>query len=505
MKNKNRKKRILAAILCCLTILIGFIAFNAAKWYVNVYGNLGFDAILYTLLSDLGNTESDLIVSFIKDAFVPAVVATLIVLVLIFLKTPRKLVLYFRDKFKFQIYPFTRLTSVLVSLAITVGLLYSAAVQVDLVNFIKFVFKDSAIYAESYVDPLEANITFPETKQNLIYLYLESMETTFLSEEVGGGNDVTPIPELYTLAQENVNFSHNEDVGGYAALSGATWTVGALVSHTAGIPLKTPLDMGGNDYGQDSFLTGVNTLSDLLHENGYYQALMVGSDATFGARKQYYEQHGTDKIYDLFTARADGIVPEDYMVWWGMEDLYLYEYAKQELPKLAAQDQPFALTMLTVDTHHVDGYVCEYCKNDYAVQYENVLSCASRQALDFVNWIQEQDFYENTTIIISGDHPTMDSAFIESNIVEDYDRKVYNCFINAKASTDNTKNREFCTLDMLPTTLSAMGCKIEGDRLGLGTDLFSDTPTFCEEFGTQEFDDIISANSKYYTETFFFE
>ena len=161
--------------------------------------------------------------------------------------------------------------------------------------------------------------------------------------------------------------------------------------------------------------------------------------------------------------------------------------------------------MLTVDTHHVDGYVCEYCKNDYAVQYENVLSCASRQALDFVNWIQEQDFYENTTIIISGDHPTMDSAFIESNIVEDYDRKVYNCFINAKASTDNTKNREFCTLDMLPTTLSAMGCKIEGDRLGLGTDLFSDTPTFCEEFGTQEFDDIISANSKYYTETFFFE
>lgn len=505
MKNKKSKKGIFSIILCSLAILIGFISFNAARWYISVYGNLGFDAILYTLLSDLGNTEGDLITSFINDALVPAVVATAIVVVILFLKAPRKIVLHFRDKFKISLYPFKRLVSVIASLAITAGLLYSAATQVDLINFLKFILQDSTIYEEGYVDPLEANITFPSQKQNLIYIYLESMETTFLSEEVGGGNDVTPIPELYTLAQENINFSHNEDVGGYAALSGATWTVGGLVSHTAGIPLKTPLDMGGNDYGQDEFLPGVNTLSDLLHENGYYQALMVGSDASFGGRKQYFEQHGTDKIYDLFTARADGIVPEDYMVWWGMEDLYLYEYAKQELPKLAAQDQPFALTMLTVDSHHVDGYVCEYCTNDYEVQYENVLACASRQALEFVNWIQEQDFYENTTIIISGDHPTMDSAFIESNIVPNYERKVYNCFINAKASTDNTKNRQFCTLDMLPTTLSAMGCKIEGDRLGLGTDLFSDTPTFCEEYGTQEFNDIIAANSKYYTENFFFE
>ena len=36
---------------------------------------------------------------------------------------------------------------------------------------------------------------------------------------------------------------------------------------------------------------------------------------------------------------------------------------------------------------------------------------------------------------------------------------------------------------MFPTTLSAIGADIEGDRLGLGTDLFSSTPTLCEELG----------------------
>lgn len=490
--------------MCIFFLLIGVLSFYAAGWYVRIYGNLGFDAILYTLLSDLSNVESNLISSFINEAVIPAILVVILVASILFVKSKRKFVLKFREKIKIQIFPFHRAVSVLLALIIAGSTIYSAAANVELVDFIKYVTQTTSIYDERYVDPLEANITFPEKKQNLIYIYLESMETSFLSEEMGGGNDITAIPELYDLAQQYVNFSNNDGVGGYFATWCSTWTIAAMVAHTSGVPLKSPPGMGANDYGQDTFMPGLNTLSDVLHENGYYQALMVGSDAAFGGRKQYYEQHGTDKIYDLHTARADGIVPQDYNVWWGMEDLHLFEYAKEELPKLAAGDQPFALTILTVDTHHMDGYVCEYCREDYPVQYENVLACSSRQVLEFVNWIQEQDFYENTTIIISGDHPTMDNVFVESNIDPEYDRRIYNCFINAKASTDNTKNRESCSLDMFPTTLSALGCEIEGDRLGLGTDLFSDTPTYCEEMGTEEFNNIISMSSTYYTENFYF-
>ena len=35
------------------------------------------------------------------------------------------------------------------------------------------------------------------------------------------------------------------------------------------------------------------------------------------------------------------------------------------------------------------------------------------------------------------------------------------------------KNRDFSTLDFFPTTLASLGVQIEGDRLGLGTNLFS--------------------------------
>ena len=58
-----------------------------------------------------------------------------------------------------------------------------------------------------------------------------------------------------------------------------------------------------------------------------------------------------------------------------------------------------------------------------------VLHCSSKQVTEFVSWIQQQDFYENTTIVISGDHLTMDSDFCE-NIDPDYTRTVYNVIIN---------------------------------------------------------------------------
>lgn len=44
---------------------------------------------------------------------------------------------------------------------------------------------------DNYVDPDRVNITFPEQKRNLIYLYLESMESTYADKSSGGAFDKT--------------------------------------------------------------------------------------------------------------------------------------------------------------------------------------------------------------------------------------------------------------------------------------------------------------------------
>ena len=119
--------------------------------------------------------------------------------------------------------------------------------------------------------------------------------------------------------------------------------------------------------------------------------------------------------------------------------------------------------------------------------------------------MKQQDFYENTTINIAGDHVTMDEGYIDRNVAEDYDRTVYNCILNSPVDTEYEKNRQFVAADMFPTTLAAIGCEIEGARLGLGTNLFSGKPTLVEEMGLEAFDAELTKTSDYYTKHFFFD
>ena len=107
------------------------------------------------------------------------------------------------------------------------------------------------------------------------------------------------------------------------------------------------------------------------------------------------------------------------------------------------------------------------------------MACSSRQVSEFVKWIQQQDFYSNTTIVVTGDHLTMDSDFCDG-VDDNYKRKVYTVYINADATSVSAK-REYTTYDNFPTTLATLGVQIEGDRLGLGTNLFSSIQTLVEE------------------------
>ena len=498
---KSSKRSLLAPAGASLLLLIACILFFAAQWYVHVFGRMGFDAILFTL-SNLQGTSGDMVHQFILSVLVPAAVLTALLVFLLYFKHCRSRELHFRNRCV-TVYPVRQHTDTKLCCALSALLLLHAAFNSGLIRYIGQMLTSSAFIEEQYVDPDTVAIEFPEERRNLIYIFMESMETSFLAEELGGTLEETAIPELYTLAHNNVNFSHNDDVGGYVPMEGMKWTIAGMVSQTAGVPLKTPTGIQGNDYGKNGlFLPGITTLMDILSQEGYYQAVMFGSDAAFAGRDAYYKSHGTDQIYDYYTAITDEVIPQGYEVWWGFEDAKLFPYAKDKLTELAAQDQPFSFTLLTADTHHVDGYLCPDCPDDYPEQYENVYACSSRKVADFVEWIQQQDFYENTTIILCGDHCSMDNAFFKRNADDDYERHVYNCIINPAAEAVQEKNRTFTAVDLFPTTLAAMGCEIEGNRLGLGTNLFSDVPTLSEEFGFDFVDNHMGRYSRFYQDTF---
>ena len=369
-------------------------------------------------------------------------------------------------------------------------------VFVDFKSFISYYKKTTLIYNTHYIDPIKTKITFPDTKNNLILIYLESMESSFQSKDSGGYFDINFIPELTELASENINFSSTNNIDGAIQILGAEWTMAAMVASSCGIPLRIPVHQNGM-FRYQKFLPGVMSIGDILNEQGYEQVLMIGYRKNFAGTDLFFEPHGNYKIIDPDYFKQKGLINKDYKFGWGIEDYRIYECAKEEIKNLSKQNVPFNFTMATVDTHEPNGYTCPSCTKKHSDKYKNVLSCASRQLYDFILWIQAESFYKNTTIVVLGDHLSRVSKDFGSH------RRIFNVIINSRILPKKAKNREFCTLDWFPTIIESIGGNIEAEGLALGRSLFGNNKTLIEELGFDKFQKEINMNSAIYDKLLF--
>lgn len=474
-KKHGKVKKLLICIFTVLSILVVTLAVllsRSCQWMLKTWTGLTMEELVYHLNTSLEGTNSEMIWDFVRSCVLTAVGVCILVVGICYFLRKRKII--------YGSFLSVAMACSIIMASISVSNVWTT---LDVQAYTDNQSEYSTFIDDNYVDPRDVTLTFPEQKRNLIYIFLESMENTYGSTENGGAFSSDVIPELTELSLQNENFSGEEAIlnGGYP-MPGATWTIGAMFAQSTGLPLNIPIEQNSMST-QDSFFPDIVSIGDILESAGYSQTLLIGSEAEFGGRKLFYESHGDYDIVDYNYALENGKIPEGYRVWWGYEDKRLFEFAKEKLTELAEQDEPFNLTMLTVDTHFEDGYKCEDCLDTYGDNvYADVMACSSRKVFEFVQWIQQQPFYENTTIVISGDHLTMDSDFCE-NVPEDYTRKVYTTYINSAAENKNNEYRTYTTFDNFPTTLASIGVKIEGDRLGLGTNLFSVRETYSELYG----------------------
>lgn len=470
-------------------ILVSFLVFGS-YWGLHKWDSLDINEIIFQLQAPLEGTDSGIIHDYLLRGLLP-------VLVLAGLYIGAQVLLTLKKKDRIR--RWVTAGCLAASLAGCIWLYHAVWQGLGIGEWIAAQNSDYDFIADRYVDPKDVELEFPEKKRNLIFIYLESMETSFADQASGGGMDQNLIPELTKIARQNEDFSGSEDTlnGGIVGI-GNTFTSGAMWGMTAGIPLR--VDIGGNNMDtQDSFFPDVTTLGDILEKEGYRQIFLCGSDATFGGRRLMLRDHGNYEFRDHPYAIEQGLIPADYYEFWGYEDEKMFSYAKDTLLELAKdEEQPFNLTMLTVDTHFPHGYECRLCREDAGDnQYENAIACSGRQVAEFLSWVQEQDFYENTTVILTGDHLTM-STDLSEDIDPEYLRKTYTAFVNTAVQAENKEERRvYSTIDLFPTTLAALGVRIDGNRMGLGTNLFSTDRTLLEEYGEQQYRTLIGLGSKF--------
>ena len=305
------------------------------------------------------------------------------------------------------------------------------------------------------------------------------METTFSDKEHGGNQDTNLIPEITQLAQQNINFGKSKNhIGGGVDSYGSGATFAAMLSRSLGIPFVI-------NYDKTPILHHYKSLYKILNKNGYRQIFFQGNPGCFKEFQNLVTDHKMDEIYgpdDLIERMNLDI--EDYMVKQGgknVQDKESFKFATQILDTLS---EPFSLTFFTIDTHSPHGFYDPNCIKSTDEKNEDELlkasiRCVSRELNKFLISLKSKPFYDNTSIIIFGDH-----LFMGTRLVKGFpNRKWINIFINPSKTPISEKERLFSDIDMFPTILSSMNFNIRGDRLGFGTDLFSDTKTLVESIG----------------------
>ena len=484
---------IINAVLGGLLIACGALVLEALQYKEAIFGEVTFEQIWFSVTGNMQGANMGVFSSFYKWNIPLTLLGAAVLTGLLYLLFHR-LNRMKGIRIVHQLYA-------LLGLLVFGCCSFYALKSIGALHYVKTLMAEkSNVYEEHYVDPNSVKVTFPEKKRNLVYIFCESMENTYMVNSVGGAQDISFIPNLTQLMADNTFFYNPETHNGAQVEYGCDWTAAAMLAQSSGIPMCLP--NGQNDYeNYTTFLPGLTNLGDILSAKGYHCEAMMGSDAAFGGRKAMFTTHGNYDIFDLSTAIKKGYIDPDYFVWWGFEDRKLFSYAKTELTQLAAQDQPFALTMLTADTHFTEGYVDAEGGTYFKDHYQNSLANSDILITDFVKWLQQQDFYENTTVVISGDHLNMGGAYI-SQLDPDYPRTVFSTILNPAVEYTGKRDHAYCTMDLFPTTLAAMGCTIEGNRLGFGTNLFSDQDTLIEELGYQELYDQLSRPSAYYESHF---
>lgn len=365
-----------------------------------------------------------------------------------------------------------------------------------------YLYAEDSFIEQHYIDPNTVSLTWPKQKRNLLYIFVESFESSYFSKELGGMSEYNLLPNLTKFAQEGTYFSnHDTYFGGAIPMPQTNVSIAGITTSLSGVNYKIPADLENN--AEIAVVPHITTLLDLLQEQGYQSYFTVGMNVEGYHIGPFFKAHGNAFAQGVHEKIASGHLPVGYGVWWGFEDSKLYRFAREDLQELAKQSDPFIYTMLTNNTHRQEGYTDPLCEYSYRYPMENAIGCTDEQLSEFLRWVKEQPFYEHTTVVVVGDHLGHEEEYVNT-LTPKSDRRVFNLILNPMSPEDKGSyhNREFWAGDLFPTVLSSLGVNIEGNRLGLGSNLFSDVPTLIEKFDQDYVFQALSKNSPFYTDTF---
>ena len=321
-------------------------------------------------------------------------------------------------------------------------------------------------------------------KKNIVYIYLESVEATYLDAE----RFPNLMPNISQYVKNSVSFSDIRQIYGDG------WTIGGMVSSQCGVPLVTA--SGGNSMaGVDRFLPGAVCLGDILENNGYRLEYYGGASLDFAGKGNFYRTHGFNRVVGFSELKVRVPVGSSKSSW-GWHDDDLFDVVGKRVEQLIRDDEPFGLVTLTLDTHHPAGHESPSCANikykDGSNPILNAVHCTDKLLFDLVERIKELDTRNNTLVVVSSDHLAMPNTV--SHLLKNGDRKNLLFILNSDLP-DQVIDKTGALFDVAPTILDLLGSN--QTNLGFGKSLLREDATLIQQ--PSDAWTLVAANSAFFS------
>lgn len=324
--------------------------------------------------------------------------------------------------------------------------------------------------------------------KNVIILQLESVQEFVINKEING-KQITP--NLNQFLKENIEFN-NMHMQSYSTTADSEHS-----TITSLYPMEN--GMSFSKYYTNKY----DDIFNIFNRANYYTSYMHGNDARFWNRGNVYGKLNVDDL-----ALKDKFDDKEYINGF-MSDEVLYT---QAVKKMENYKQPFLSFIVSASSHtpfELEGLqdrskvnidVGKY-KNSYFGNYLEAVNYADYAFGVLINDLKEKGLYENTAIIVFGDHNGLNMyneemiEFLESTNTDfkDIDIKLnYTRVVCGMRIPDIGKlkiEKPVSKLDIKPTL--AYLCGIE-DGISLGTNMFSS-----KEFVSLNNERIIGTNYYY--------
>ncbi|MDA0805900.1 MAG: sulfatase-like hydrolase/transferase [Proteobacteria bacterium] len=325
--------------------------------------------------------------------------------------------------------PQSKWVSVLSSATISLFFVVAVALSYPVVDLASYLV-DRAAYSKA---PQRANTEFIPVEgakpKNIILIYAESLEATYFDTSLFDEDLLPGLSELKKRAKVYTDVRQRPGTG---------WTIAGMVASQCGFSVQVNTPFSGNTRlaASERPYDSAKCLGDVANELGYQTLAMGGATSEFAGKGNFLRAHGFDRVWGREEIIAQSAVPLELSPW-GVHDDDLFNLAIAEIEKLEADEEPYFVSLLTLDTHHPDGYPAPSCAQFPSEnRMDTALSCTDSQISAFIESLGKVVDMDNTVVAVFSDHLAMRNSHWSQLAANPFKRRLLFMVLNGEVAAE---------------------------------------------------------------------